>query len=114
MAKDIITGSKGKGRKSKQSGASFRVKHRVYSAASTERKRQAGMTRVSVWVPVTGAEALKRYAKGLCEGHEPESNSGNLAGQGWLTVITVFSAAPRKTRKRTQPDDRQLDLFGTA
>lgn len=112
MAKDKR--SSGNRKNGKLSGEDYRASHRAYSAASVDRKKQAGMTRVSLWVPVSDAEALKRYAKGLCEGHEPEASSGDQAGERWLTVITVLFMAPRRKRTRARPDDRQLDLFGPA
>lgn len=114
MAKDIITGSKGKGVKSKQSGASFRAKHRVYSAASTDRKKGTGMTRVSVWVPVWAADLLKRFAKRLCEGHQPDHTECDQTKEGQITARSAVLATSRKARKRARLDDRQLDLFGPA
>ena len=98
----------------KKSGADYRASHRANSAASADRKRQAGMTRVSAWVPASSAEALKRYAKRLCEGHEPETNAGNQAGSGWVTLLVILFIGSRRKRKTPQPDDRQRDLFGSA
>lgn len=98
----------------KKSGADYRASHRANSAASADRKRQAGMTRVSAWVPASRAEALKRYAKSLCEGHEPEANADGQAGAGWrILLVILFIVSPRK-RKSPRPDDRQRDLFGPA
>lgn len=109
MAKD----KKGPGIGQKR-GADYRASHRAYSAASADRKKQAGMTRVSLWVPASGAEALKRYAKSLCEGHEPETNGGDQAGAGWVTLLVILFIGSRRKRKTSRPDDRQLNLFGPA
>jgi hypothetical protein len=98
----------------KKSGADYRASHRAYSAASADRKKAMGMTRVSAWVPASRAEALKRYAKRLCEGHEPETNAGNQAGSGWVTLLVILFIGSRRKRKTPQPDDRQRDLFGSA
>lgn len=98
----------------KKSGADYRASHRAYSAASEDRKKQTGMTRVSVWVPASGTDALRRYAKSLCEGHEPEATSGDQAGAGWLTLLVILFIGTRGKRKTPRPDDRQFDLFGPA
>lgn len=114
MAKDIITGSKRNSGKSKQSSASFRTKHRVYSAASADRKKATGLIRVSVWVPVWAADLLKRFAKRLCEGHRPDETKCDQTTERQITANSAVSATWRKARKRAQPDDRQLDFFGPA
>ena len=114
MAKDIITGSKEKGGKSKQSGASFRAKQRVYSAASADRKKAAGMCRVSVWVPLWAEEILKRFAKRLCEGHVPDDIGRAQAGDAKICGGGSVQPQPRRKRKAKPCDDRQLDLFGPA
>jgi hypothetical protein len=97
-----------------KSGADYRASHRAYSAASADRKKAMGMTRVSAWVPASRAEALKRYAKTLCEGHEPETSAGDQVGSGWVTLLVILFIASRRKRKTPQPDDRQIDLFGPA
>lgn len=98
----------------KKSGDDYRATNRVNSAASADRKKAMGMTRVSIWVPASGVDALKRYAKSLCEGHEPDTNAGDQVGSGWVTLLVILFIASRKTRKRARPDDRQHDLFGPA
>jgi hypothetical protein len=116
MAKDKKTPSKRsvQAPRRRKSAADHRAAHRRHSAASEERKRQAGLTRVSVWVPVSDAEVLKLYAKGLCEGNVPDDIGRSQAGNGKIAVIGVTPT--RRTKKRTsQPcDERQLDLFGPA
>ncbi|MFC3086736.1 hypothetical protein [Tabrizicola soli] len=112
MAKDIITGSKRKSGKSKQSSASFRTKHRVYSAASAERKKAAGMCRVSVWVPSWAEDILKRFAKRLCEGSVPDDIGRAQAGHGKIGGRGSIPPRPRRKRKTMPCDARQLDLFG--
>ncbi|TDQ53536.1 hypothetical protein EV658_1409 [Phaeovulum veldkampii DSM 11550] len=114
MAKDLTTGSKRSGGKSKQSGASFRAKHRVYSAASADRKKATGLIRVSVWVPVWAVDLLKRFAKRLCEGHRSDETECDQTIERQITANSVVSAMSRKARKRARPDDGQLDLFGPA
>lgn len=98
----------------KKSGADYRASHRAYSAASADRKKAMGMTRVSAWVPASRAEALKRYAKRLCDGHEPETNAGDQASAGWVTLLVILLIGSRRKRKTLRPDDRQRDLFGPA
>lgn len=112
MAKDIITGSKRKSGKSKQSSATFRTKHRVYSAASAERKKAAGMCRVSVWVPSWAEEVLKQFAKRLCEGRVPDDIGPAQAGRGKIVGSGFIGPQPRRKRKTMPCDARQLDLFG--
>ncbi len=114
MAKETKSGSKRSDQapKRRKSASEYRASHRAHSAASAERKRQAGLTRVSVWVPASDAEVLKLYAKGLCKGRLPDDIGCAQAGHGKITVIDVTPT--RRTKKRTsQPcDERQQDLFG--
>ena len=116
MAKDKKTPSKRsvQAPRRRKSAADHRAAHRRHSAASVERKREAGLTRVSVWVPAGAADILKRFAKRLCEGHAPDDIGGAQAEVGKISVIGVTPT--RRTKKRTsQPcDERQLDLFGPA
>lgn len=114
MAKDITTGSTGKGSKSKQSAASYRAKHRVNSAASAERKREAGMIRLSVWVPIWAADTLKSFAKSLCARRHPDDNAHPQAEDEPSTRSGSISARTRNKRKVMPRDDGQLDLFGSA
>lgn len=98
----------------KKRGADYRASHRAYSAASADRKKAMGMTRVSIWVPASSVKALKRYAKSLCEGHEPETNAGDQVGSDWVTLLVILLIGSRRKRKTPWPDDRQRDLFGPA
>ncbi len=76
MAKDVGEGSKKNGGARKQSSGTKRAKHRKISAASAERKRQAGMIRLSVWVPTCCAEDLRRFANSLQERRPTDSSAG--------------------------------------
>lgn len=116
MAKDTRNSSKRSDQdpKRRKSAADFRAAHRIHSAASADRKRQAGMTRVSVWVPAWTADILKGFAKRLCEGHVPDDIGRNQAGDGKITVICVTPTRRTKKRKNQPCDERQLDLFDLA
>lgn len=111
MAKNITTGSKGSGSKSKQSAASYRAKHRVHSADSADRKRAAGLVRLSVWVPLERSNDLKLYAKGLCDGRVPDHIGRAQAGEGKIVGNGSIEREGRKKRKEVPCDARQLDLF---
>ncbi|WP_413855554.1 hypothetical protein [Albidovulum sp.] len=112
MAKDITTISKANGGKTKQSLATYKAKHRQYSAASAERKKAAGMCRVSVWVPSWAEDILKRFAKRLCEGRVPDDIGRAQAGHGKIGGRGSIPPRPRRKRKTMPCDARQLDLFG--
>jgi len=112
MAKDIDEGSKKNGGARKQSGATKRAQHRKVSAASAERKRQAGMVRLSLWVPSVCADDLRRFADRLNEGLLVEGTDGvRVEGPTFATRADI-PAPPRRRRKARPGDDRQLDLFG--
>ncbi len=96
----------------KQSGSTKRAKHRKISAASAERKRQAGMIRLSLWVPHSCADDLRRFANSLQEGRPPDSFAGVCIEELKIAAHAVIPAPPRRRRKAQQFDDRQLDLFG--
>lgn len=112
MAKDITTISKANGGKTKQSLATYKAKHRQYSAASAERKKAAGMCRVSVWVPSWAEDILKRFAKRLCEGRAPDDTGRAQAGDGPIGGGGCIQPQPRRKRKTMPCGARQLDLFG--
>lgn len=114
MAKDITTISKANGGKTKQSLATYKAKHRKYSAASADRKKATGLIRVSVWVPVWAADILKRFAKRLCEGRVPDDIGRAQAGHGKIVGSGSIPPQPQRKRKAMRCDDRQLDLFGRA
>lgn len=112
MAKDIDKISKKEGGARKQSSGTKRAKHRKISAASAERKRQAGMVRLSLWVPTCCAEDLRRFANSLQESR-PTCSSADVRIEGpALGTKADFPAPPRRKRKAQSCDDRQLDLFG--
>lgn len=112
MAKDIDEDSKKNGGARKQTGSTKRAKHRKISAASAERKREAGMIRLSLWVPSVCADDLRRFADRLNEGLLVEGTDGvRVEGPTFATRADI-PAPPRRRRKARQFDDRQLDLFG--
>ena len=114
MAKDITTISKANGGRTKQSLATHKAKHRQYSAASADRKREAGLIRLSVWVPSWAENILKQFAKRLCEGRVPDDIGLAQAGHGKIVGSGSIGPQPRKRRKVVPCDAGQLDLFGPA
>jgi hypothetical protein len=112
MAKDYQKSSEANRSNKKPSGSTYRAQHRRISAASAERKRQAGMTRLCLWVPDTSADALRYFAKSLCEGRQSDGCSGNQTEGRHGNTKVVISSAPRRKPKGQPADDRQLDLFG--
>jgi hypothetical protein len=114
MAKDFHKSSEMNRGKKKQSASTYRAQHRRISAASAERKRQAGMTRLSVWVPQADADALRHFAKCLCEGHLPDRTGGNQTEERQISTKGIVSAAARRKPQSQTSDVRQLDLFGPA
>ena len=112
MAKDFHKSSETNRGNKKQSGSTYRAQHRRISAASAERKREAGMTRLSVWVPNMSADALRHFAKSLCAGHLHDGTGGDQTEGRQTSTKVVISAGPRRKPKSRPSDDRQLDLFG--
>jgi hypothetical protein len=112
MAKDIDEDSKKNGGARKQIGSSKRAKHRKISAASAERKREAGMIRLSLWVPTVCADDLRRFANSLQESRPTDRSSDVLVEEPKIAARAVIPAPPRRKRKTQPCDDRQLDLFG--
>jgi hypothetical protein len=112
MAKDIDEGSKQNGGARKQGGGTKRAKHRMISAASAKRKRQAGMIRLSLWVPTACADDLRRLANSLQESGPLNSSTGVLIEEPKIAAHAAIPAQPRRMRKSRPGDDRQLDLFG--
>lgn len=98
----------------RKNGEDYRASHRAYSAASANRKKAAGMCRVSVWVPYWAAELLKRFAKRLCEGRAPDDVERAQIGDGKICGCGSIPPQPRRKRKAMPSDSRQLDLFGPA
>lgn len=111
MAKDIDEGSKKNGGARKQTGSTKRAKHRKLSAASAERKREAGLIRLSLWVPTSCADDLRRFANSLQESGLLKNSTGVLTEEPKIAVHGAFPAQPRRKRKPRSGDDRQLDLF---
>lgn len=97
----------------KLSGEDYRASHRAYSAASADRKKRAGLMRLSVWVPSWAEEILKQFAKRLCEGRAPDDIGRAQAGDGKIGGGGSIQPQPRKRRKTLPCDDRQLNLFGS-
>ena len=112
MAKNIVTSSKGSGGKTKQSLATYKAKHRQYSAASADRKREGGLIRLSVWVPFWAENILKQFAKRLCEGRAPDDTGHAQAGDRPIGRGGSIQPQPRRKRKTMPCDARQLGLFG--
>jgi hypothetical protein len=114
MAKDKKTPSKRsvQAPRRRKSAADHRAAHRRHSAASVERKREAGLTRVSVWVPAGAANILKRFAKHLCKRHLPQEVEGIETGERKNPGSGSVQAEPRRKRKAMPCDERQRDLFG--
>lgn len=114
MAKDNGNSSKRRdqGRNRKKSAADHRASHRIHSAASAERKKALGLVRLSVWVPRGHADALKHFARCLCDGYQPDHIKGAQAEERKITGIGVIPTRRRKKRKNQPCDERQRDLFG--
>ena len=111
MAKDVDESSEKNGATRKQTGTTKRAKHRKISAASAERKRRAGMVRLSLWVPSVCADDLRRFADRLNEGLLVEGTDGVRVEELTFATKAVLPAPPRRKRKTQPCDDRQLDLF---
>jgi len=112
MAKDVDESSEKNGATRKQTGTTKRAKHRKISAASAERKRRAGMVRLSLWVPSVCADDLRRFADRLNEGLLVEGTDGVRVEGPTFATRAASPAQPRRMRKPRPGDDRQLDLFG--
>ena len=112
MAKDTDESSKKGCCARKQSVTVKRAKHRKISAASSDRKRQAGMVRISLWVLSVFADDLRRCAHRLYAGHSAD-DAGAIQGVDTRgSAETVLPALARRKRKNQPSDDRQLELFG--
>ena len=98
----------------KKSGADYRASHRANSAASADRKGEAGMIRLSVWVPIWAAGILKSFAKSLCARRHPDDIAHPQAEDGHSAGSGSIPARTRNKRKAKPRDDGQLDLFGSA
>ena len=112
MAKDIDEGSKKNGGARKQTGSTKRAKHRKVSAASAERKREAGLIRLSLWVPTSCADDLRRFANSLQESGALNRSTGVPVEEPTFATRAIIAAPPWRKRKTQPCDDRQLDLFG--
>ena len=114
MAEDKKTRSKKSAQAPKRGkrAADHRAAHRRHSAASVERKREAGLTRVSVWVPTGAADILKQFAKRLCGGHVPQEVEGIETGERKNAGGGSTQAQPRRKRKAIPCDERPQALFG--
>jgi hypothetical protein len=110
MAQDTRNSSKRSDPKRRKNAAEYRAAHRRHSAAAADRKREAGLIRLSVWVPSSAENSLKQFAKCLCKGHVPDDIGGTQAEDGKITVIG--GTPTRRTKQRC--DERQLDLFDPA
>ena len=100
--------------------------HRAYCAASEDRKRGAGLERLTIWVPEALRDHFKTMASDACEDQlrhmgcptkapaiteiTPESIQGVATATNPAPMIVV---APPKTarNKKAKQDPRQLSLF---
>jgi hypothetical protein len=114
MAKDFHKSLETNRGNKKQSASTYRAQHRRISAASADRKREAGMTRLSLWVPRADADALRHFAKSLCAGRLHDGTGGDQTEGRQTSTKLAISAGPRRKPKSQTSDDRQLDLFGPA
>lgn len=101
--------------------------HRAYCAASEDRKREAGLERLTIWVPETLRDHFKTLAADACDSHlrcaGPQTKVPAVAEiiakstQGVASAANpapvVAAAAPKTPRnKKAKQDPRQLSLFG--
>lgn len=102
--------------------------HRVYCSTSEDRKREAGLERLTIWIPETQRDRFKTLATDACEDHlrcvDPQTKAPTFpeiipdSTQGVATAANpapVVAAAPPKTprNKTAKQDPRQLSLFET-
>jgi len=87
-----------------------KAEHAHYARISTDRKRAAGLTRLSIWIPATDKEAFKAAA---------DSSVARFLGEGTGQTCGVCTkqlssrtGVEKPKRKHNQPDPRQrvLDL----
>ncbi len=102
--------------------------HRAYCAASEDRKRGAGLERLTIWVPEALRDHFKTMASDACEDQLrhmgcptkapaiteiiPDSTQGVASAANPAPVVAT---APPKTprNKNAKQDPRQLSLFET-
>ncbi len=102
--------------------------HRAYCATSEDRKREAGLERLTIWVPQDLRDHFKALAADACDDHM--RHTGSRARAPAVTEIIpastqgvaiaanpapVVAVAPPKTprNKKAKQDPRQLSLFET-
>ena len=102
--------------------------HRAHCANSEDRKRDAGLERLTVWIPSNLRGYFKTLAADACDSHlrcvgpqakvpafpeiTPESNQGVASCTKPAPMVTV--APPKSPRKKKMTKDpRQLSLFET-
>lgn len=101
--------------------------HRAYCATSEDRKREAGLERLTIWLPSNLRDRFKTLATDACDSHLrcvgpqtkaptfpeiiPDSTQGVATAANPAPMIVV---APPKTPRNTKAkqDPRQLSLFG--
>lgn len=102
--------------------------HRAYCATSEDRKREAGLERLTIWLPSNLRDHFKTLAADACDSHLrcagpptkapaiteiiPESTQGVAIAANPAPVV---AAAPPQTprNKKAKQDPRQLSLFET-
>jgi hypothetical protein len=102
--------------------------HRAYCATSEDRKRVAGLERLTIWVPSKLRDHFKTLAADACDSHlryaSPQTKapafpgiipgSTKDAGTGPIPTAVVATTAPKTpSNKKAQQDPRQLSLFET-
>ena len=102
--------------------------HRAYCAASEDRKRGAGLERLTIWVPEALRDHFKTMASDACEDQlrhmgcptkapaiteiTPESIQGVATATNPAPMI-VFAQPKAPRNKKAKQDLRQLSLFET-
>lgn len=103
--------------------------HRAYCATSEDRKREAGLERLTIWLPSNLRDHFKTLAADACDSHlrsagpqakvpafpeiTPESTQGVANATKPAPMVTVAPPKTPRNKKATQ-DPRQLSLFKTA
>ncbi|ESW59710.1 MAG: hypothetical protein Q27BPR15_15950 [Rhodobacter sp. CACIA14H1] len=102
--------------------------HRAYCASSEDRKREAGLERLTIWLPSNLRDHFKTLAADACDSHlrcaGPPTKAPAIteiiaeSTQGVATTtnpaLMIVVAQPKAPRnKKAKQDPRQLSLFET-
>jgi hypothetical protein len=100
--------------------------HRAYCATSEDRKRVAGLERLTIWIPSKLRGHFKTLAADACDSHlrcaDPRAKAPVFpgiipeltkdVGNAPIPTAVVATTAPKTPRnKKAQQDPRQLSLF---